>query len=62
MSELMIGGLGISILLVLILVGMHIMVALGLVGFAGMIALATIGAATSGVSTIFYSITASFHF
>lgn len=62
MSELMIGGLGVAALLVSILIGMHIMVALGLVGFVGMIALASMGAATSGVSTIFYSVTASFHF
>jgi tripartite ATP-independent transporter DctM subunit len=62
MSELMIGGLGIAALLVSILAGMHIMVSLGMIGFVGMIALAGMGAATSGVSTIFYSVTASFHF
>lgn len=62
MGELAIGGLGVAALFVAILGGINIMVALGVVGAVGMIALAGPVAATSGVSAIFYSITASFHF
>lgn len=62
MGELAIGGLGVAALFIAILGGINIMVALGVVGAVGMIALAGPGAATAGVSSIFYSITASFHF
>lgn len=62
MGELAIGGLGVAALFVAILCGINIMVALGVVGAVGMVALAGPVAATAGVSSIFYSITASFHF
>jgi len=62
MDELAIGGLGVAALFIAILGGINIMVALGVVGAVGMIALAGPVAATAGVSSIFFSITASFHF
>jgi C4-dicarboxylate transporter DctM subunit len=62
MGEIAIGITGIVTLFLAILIGANVMVALGVVGVVGLVALAGLAAATSVLSSIFYSVTASFHF
>lgn len=62
MSELLIGGLGVAILILLITFGVNIFIALGVVGSVGLVALSGLSGATSNLSTIFFATSSSFHF
>lgn len=62
MDEIVVSGLGVVVLFIAILAGINVFVALGAVGIVGLALTAGPMAATSTLSTIFYSTMASFHF
>lgn len=62
MSSLLIGGIGVSGLFMLILMGVNVMVALGVVGAVGLAAIAGFNGATAMLGTVFFDTTHSFHF
>lgn len=62
MGEITTGLLGVVALFVAILGGVNVMVALGVVGTVGLVLLNGTAAATSILSSVFYSVTANFHF
>ena len=62
MNELTIGILGVMALFATILCGVNVMVALGIVGMTGLYFLAGFTAASSTLSSIFFTVTHSFHF
>lgn len=62
MGELTIGVMGVVVLFVTILSGVNVMIALGIVGMGGLYFLSGFTAASSTLSSIFFSITHSFHF
>ncbi len=62
MSDVVFGALGAGVLIAAILSGVNVMVALGVVGTVGLAIMVGIDPATSILSTVFYSTTASFNF
>lgn len=62
MDEVTIGTVAIVALFAAIMAGVNVMVALGVVGIVGLALVAGLGAATSTLSTVFFTTTASFHF
>lgn len=62
MSDVTLGLFSIALLFVSILLGVHIMIALGVLGAVGLMLLSGFDGATSTLSSIFFSSTASFHF
>jgi tripartite ATP-independent transporter DctM subunit len=62
MDEITVGLIGIVALFVAILGGVNVMVALGVIGTVGLVLLNGVSAATSSLSSVFYSVTANFHF
>ncbi len=62
MDELTIGVIGVVALFLTILSGVNVMIALGIVGMVGLYFLAGFNAASSTLSSIFFTVTYSFHF
>src|SRR5690348_12269637 len=62
MASLEVGLIGVIALFTAILLGVNVMVALGAVGVIGLTTVVGFSAATSMLSTVFFSTTHSFHF